>query len=100
MATAQYTLEEQETIVRFDRTEAPAMLYTAAPAQAERWRKLGYDVKPQGAHGWTCTIPKGAVKFRALVNGILKKKAGNAEALHKARQARKTVAVGEKGTPT
>lgn len=72
---APYTLEEQETIVRFDRTDAPAMLYTAAPAQAERWRKLGYDVQPQGAHGWQTRIPKGAVRFKALVQGQLPKRA-------------------------
>lgn len=83
-----YSLVEQETHVRFDRTDAPAMLYTAAPGQAEKWRKLGYDVRPLGAHGWQASIPKGAVRFRKLVQGALPKRAGNEKALEKARAAR------------
>lgn len=77
--------------MRFDRTDAPAMLYTAAASQAERWRKLGYDVKTLGAHGWQCVIPKGAVKFRKLVQGNLPKRAGSVHGLEKARQAKKAL---------
>ncbi len=88
MVPQRRTLEEQETIVRFDRTDAPAMLYTAAPNQAERWRKLGYDVSPLGAQGWQCVIPKTAVRFRKLVNGILPKRGGSGAGLAKARAAK------------
>lgn len=83
-----YTLEEQETVIRFDRTPADAMLYTAAPAEAAKWRKLGYNVQSADAHGWKASIPKGAVKFRKLVNGILPKKAVSAAFLASRRKAK------------
>lgn len=83
---APYSLEEQETIIRFDRTDALAMLYTAAPAQAERWRKLGYTVEQSGSHGWKARIPKAAVKFRRLHNGQLEKRAPTEAFLEMARR--------------
>lgn len=84
-----YTLEEQETIVRFDRTDAPAILYTASASQAERWRKLDYDVKPQGAHGWQALIPKNSVRFRKVSDPNKPKKAPSAAFLA-ARRPRKS----------
>jgi len=86
--TISYSLEEQETIVRWDRTPAPAMLYTAAPAEAARWRKLGYDVQPLGAHGWQACIPKRAVRFRKLVQGALPQRHVSAGFLASARKAK------------
>ena len=74
MTNPHYTLEEQETVIRFDRTDAPAMLYTAAAAQAAQWRRLGIDVVPVHGHGWSATIPKAAVKIRRLVNGSIAKR--------------------------
>jgi len=66
-----YTMEEQETIIRWDRTNRAAMLYTAAPTEAARWRRLGYSVSPQGPHGWQAEVPKKAVRMRKLVDGAL-----------------------------
>ena len=68
---SQRTLEEQETIIRWDRTPADAMLYTASPNEAARWRKLGVSVMPLGAYGWQATVPKKAVRIRRLIEGAL-----------------------------
>lgn len=81
-----YSLEEQETIIRFDRTPADAMLYTASPREAERWRKLGYAVDACGAHGWQARIPKKAVRFRKLTAGAIPKREPSAAFLEMARR--------------
>jgi hypothetical protein len=59
------TLEEQETIARFDRTNGPATLYTASPIQARRWSRLGYPVTPMGV-GYAASVPKNCISFRRL----------------------------------
>ena len=59
------SLEEQETIARFDRTDSPASLYTASPTQARRWTRLGYTVTPQGT-GYIAFVPKSCISFRRV----------------------------------
>ena len=56
------TLEEQETIARFDRTDGPATLYTASRSQARRWSRLGYPITPMGA-GYAASVPKKCISF-------------------------------------
>ena len=74
------TKAEQETVIRWDREQRIVQLYTADPAQARRWVRLGYDVKVQGTdrdgrpHGWTATGPSGCVRFRRLKNGAVVKR--------------------------
>ena len=79
------TLIEQETVIRFDRTPAKAIAYTADPGQAARWRKLGWDVKPIRTDGWQAEVPKNAIAFRKLVNGETVKR----EVSPEAREARR-----------
>ena len=38
---AMTTKAEQETVIRWDREEQSVQLYTADPAQARRWTRLG-----------------------------------------------------------
>lgn len=59
------TLEEQETIARFDRTDGLASLYTASPSQARRWMRRGYPVTPSGG-GFIAAVPKSCISFRRL----------------------------------
>jgi hypothetical protein len=56
---------EQETVVRFDRTEDPAVLYTASASQARRWVRLGYVVTPLSG-GFRAFVPKSCVSFRRV----------------------------------
>lgn len=64
------TLVEQETVVRFDRTGAPAVLWTADINQARRWMARGYPVEPVSG-GWRCRVPKRALTFRVLSASML-----------------------------
>ncbi len=67
------TKAEQDTVIRWDRENRTVQLYTADPAQACRWNRLGHDVSVQGSnrdgrpHGWTATGPGGCVRFRRLL---------------------------------
>ena len=57
------TRQEQETIIRWDRTDDPAILWTAAPGQAKRWERLGYPVTRETG-GWRADVPKKLVTLR------------------------------------
>jgi hypothetical protein len=57
--------EEQETIIRWDRSGPDAVLYTAAVAEKRRWEARGYAVAALGS-GWTAKVPIRAVSLRRL----------------------------------
>jgi hypothetical protein len=75
------TKAEQETVIRWDRENRIVQMYTADPAQARRWTRLGYDVRSQGTdregrpYGWTAVGPGGSVRFRRVQGGCLVKRA-------------------------
>ena len=76
------TRAEQETVVRWDMEEQVAYLQTAHPAQARQWQRLGYPVvSHRDRHGklssWEARVPRGAVRFRPLVDGKVKKRSGH-----------------------
>lgn len=96
-----FTLPEQESIARWDASSPTLTLYTASPAQAAKWRKLGYPLKPMRHHageptGWQCVLTTSCLKFRKWSNGqvVKRKGGGNPLALQAAREAR------QKATPT
>lgn len=62
------TNAERETIIRWDREEPVAHLYTADPAVARKWQRLGYPVEPdhQRTSGWRAKVPVRCVSFRRL----------------------------------
>jgi len=62
----QYSRAEQETIIRYDRTEGTASLWTADVGQARRWVTKGYGVQALSG-GWACAVPKRALSFRRLL---------------------------------
>ena len=77
------TRGEQETIVRWDREDREAHLYTAYEGQAKRWTKLGYEVtvSHRDRHGtptgWEATAEKDAVRFRRVRDGkVIRRKRG------------------------
>ena len=63
------SMQEMETILRFDRTSEPALAYTASPAQAAKWRRLGWTVIQDRPHAWYANVPKNAITLRKLVDG-------------------------------
>ena len=69
--------EEQETIIRFDETDAEAYAWTASPRQARRWQKAGCVLKAEPG-GWSTRVPKAAVsRMRRVVGGqVVKRKTG------------------------
>jgi len=81
------TKAEQETVIRWDREEQSVQLYTADPAQARRWTRLGYDVQVQGRdrkgrpRGWTAIGPGGCVRFRRVQGGQVVKRANGGQNL-------------------
>lgn len=68
---------EQETNVRWDQEERVLHLFTAHPATARKWTKLGYLVEAVShteagkPRGWRARAPVDALRFRRLVNGQL-----------------------------
>ena len=79
------TRPEQETIIRWDQDDREATLYTANPAQARRWQRLGYDVEVtdrdrQGApRGWTAVAEADAIRFRRVKAGrVVRRQTGHA----------------------
>ena|SRR5438093_6906194 len=69
------TKAEQETIIRWDQEERVLHLYTAYPAEATKWERLGYSVEVCGRtnagepRGWQARAPLEALRLRRLVNG-------------------------------
>ena len=61
---------ENETIIRFDESNAPALLYTASRRTAAGWERLGYVLTVAGRdaagrpHSWRGEAPKAAVRLR------------------------------------
>ena len=69
------TKAERETILRWDQEERVLHLYTAYPAEARKWARLGYSVEVSGRtqsgepRGWRARAPLEALRLRRLVNG-------------------------------
>jgi hypothetical protein len=63
------TRAEAETIIRWDRESDMALLYTADPSEARRWRALGYDVVEAQTRGWQATVPISAIALLKLKSG-------------------------------
>jgi hypothetical protein len=69
------TKAEQETVIRWDQAERMLYLYTAYPADARKWARLGYSVEIFGRtqsgepRSWKAKAPLEALTFRKLTNG-------------------------------
>jgi hypothetical protein len=77
------TKAEQETILRFDQEDRILHLYTACPAAARKWERLGYAVQICGRtqagepRGWRSRAPLEALRLRKLVDGqVVKRQRG------------------------
>jgi hypothetical protein len=66
---------EQETILQWDQEVRILHLFTAYPAEARKWQRLGYEVEVHGRNldgeprSWRAEAPLEAVRLRRLVNG-------------------------------
>ena len=83
---------ERETIIRWDDDDRTPVLYTAGPAQARRWEKLGYAVRVAGTtqdgtpRSWEATGAAGCVRFRRVKDGAVVKRANRGQNLSVHRQ--------------
>jgi hypothetical protein len=74
------TKAEQETIIQWDQEERILHLYTAYPAEAKKWVRLGYGVEVYGRtqagqpRSWRARAPLEALRLRKLVDGQLAKR--------------------------
>ena len=78
------TKAEQATIIRWDQEDPTATLYTAYPAQAQRWEQLGYEVevtdrdREGNPRSWTTHGPRDAIRFRKVRNGaVVRRRTGS-----------------------
>ena len=69
------SLEEQESILVWNRAEPIVRMWTASPVEVRRWRRAGYGVRQDGV-GWRCEGPKDCVRVRKVKDGALVKRSG------------------------
>jgi len=83
---------ERETVIRWDCDDRSPVMYTADPAQARRWTRLGYAVSVQDTardgtpRGWSTKGAVGCVRFRRVKDGVMVKRANGAQNLPVHRQ--------------
>src|SRR5437879_1758104 len=77
------TKAEQETILQWDQEERVLHLYTAYPAEARKWERLGYAVDVYGRtqagepRGWRAQAPLDVLRLRKVVEGqVVKRRRG------------------------
>ncbi len=64
MARTEQTLMETETVIRFDETNEPAVLWTASARVRKGWESYGY--KPVSCiAGWRLEVPKDRIILKA-----------------------------------
>jgi len=59
------TLMETETVIRFDETDDPAVLWTASPRVRKDWESYGFKPEIRGG-GWRVQVPKDRICYRTL----------------------------------
>ena len=78
---------ERETVIRWDCEDRMPVMYTADPAQARRWTRLGYavsvtDTARDGTpRSWTAKGAVGCVRFRRVKDGVTVKRVNGAQNL-------------------
>ncbi len=83
---------ERETVIRWDCEDRAPVMYTADPAQARRWARLGYVVTVMDAardgtpRSWTAKGAVGCVRFRRVKDGVTVKRVNGAQNLSVHRQ--------------
>jgi hypothetical protein len=94
------TKVEQETVIRYDQEDRVLHLWTAIPAEAKRWARLGYDVEIAGRtpagepRSWKTQGPVEALRLRKVVSGqVVKRRRGAGFPV-----SRRKLAVSDKGT--
>jgi hypothetical protein len=77
------TKAEQETTITWNQEERSLLMWTANPAEAKRWARLGYDVEVSGRtqagepRSWKAQGPAEALRLRKVVNGqVVKRRRG------------------------
>jgi hypothetical protein len=65
MAKTDDRLMEAETTIRWDMTDAPAVLWTADPKVRREWQSFGFPITEQGK-GWRSEVPKDRVSYKML----------------------------------
>ena len=71
MARTTQTLQEAETVIRFDETDDPAILWTASARVRKEWEGYGFKPVVSGS-GWRVEVPKDRVTYRVLGKSVKK----------------------------
>ena len=65
MAKTEQSLMEAETHIRWDMTDAPAVLWTADPKVRKEWESFGFKPTEQGK-GWRAEVPKDRISYKTV----------------------------------
>ena len=63
MARSEQSKLECETIIRWDDTDSPAVLWTASPKVRKEWESYGFPVEPYGG-GWRVQCPVDRISYK------------------------------------
>ncbi len=63
MAKSLQSLQETETIIRFDETDDLAILWTASPSVRREWESFGFKPFVNGS-GWSTRVPKNRISYK------------------------------------
>jgi hypothetical protein len=65
MAKSQQALMETETIIRWDETDEPAILWTASPKVRREWEGYKFPVVAYGG-GWRAEVPISRISYKTM----------------------------------
>jgi hypothetical protein len=67
MAKTEQSKQEAETIIRWDETDEPAILWTGSVATRNEWKSWGYSIlETKDGRSWRVEVPKDRVSFKPL----------------------------------
>ena len=58
---------EKETIIRWDETDEPAILWTVSAKVRQEWEAHNFPVKKcKMGSGWQCQVPKDRISYKVF----------------------------------
>jgi hypothetical protein len=69
MAKSEDSKMEAETIIRWDETDAHAILWTLSPKVRQVWDSYLFPVQPSG-RGWTARVPSHRITYKTFAKSL------------------------------